>query len=72
MCVCCAFFLCPQHASLAVSILRDDSKPALARGELQLLGATTLDEYRKYIEKVGKRLPAAQCYRGHALQSPVR
>lgn len=27
-------------------------KPALARGELQLLGATTLDEYRKYIEKV--------------------
>ena len=26
-------------------------KPALARGELQLVGATTLDEYRKYIEK---------------------
>ena len=26
-------------------------KPALARGELQLIGATTLDEYRKYIEK---------------------
>jgi ATP-dependent Clp protease ATP-binding subunit ClpC len=26
-------------------------KPALARGELQTLGATTLDEYRKYIEK---------------------
>ena len=26
-------------------------KPALARGELQVLGATTLDEYRKYIEK---------------------
>eukprot|EP00056_Hartaetosiga_gracilis_P008369 m.119376 g.119376 ORF g.119376 m.119376 type:complete len:579 (-) comp12907_c0_seq5:955-2691(-) len=26
-------------------------KPSLARGELQLLGATTLDEYRKYIEK---------------------
>ena len=26
-------------------------KPALGRGELQLLGATTLDEYRKYIEK---------------------
>jgi ATP-dependent Clp protease ATP-binding subunit ClpB len=26
-------------------------KPALARGELQCLGATTLDEYRKYIEK---------------------
>ena len=26
-------------------------KPALARGELQLIGATTLEEYRKYIEK---------------------
>ena len=25
-------------------------KPALARGELQCIGATTLDEYRKYIE----------------------
>ena len=26
-------------------------KPALARGELQVIGATTLDEYQKYIEK---------------------
>jgi ATP-dependent Clp protease ATP-binding subunit ClpC len=26
-------------------------KPALARGELQVIGATTADEYRKYIEK---------------------
>ena len=26
-------------------------KPLLARGELRLIGATTLDEYRKYIEK---------------------
>jgi len=26
-------------------------KPALARGELQCVGATTMDEYRKYIEK---------------------
>ena len=26
-------------------------KPILARGEIQLIGATTLDEYRKYIEK---------------------
>ena len=26
-------------------------KPALARGELHAIGATTLDEYRKYIEK---------------------
>ncbi len=26
-------------------------KPSLARGEVQIIGATTLDEYRKYIEK---------------------
>lgn len=26
-------------------------KPALARGELQMVGATTIDEYRKYIER---------------------
>ena len=26
-------------------------KPALSRGEIQVIGATTLDEYRKYIEK---------------------
>jgi ATP-dependent Clp protease ATP-binding subunit ClpC len=31
----------------AASIL----KPMLARGELQTIGATTLDEYRKYVEK---------------------
>jgi len=28
-------------------------KPALARGELQCIGATTLNEYRKYVEKDG-------------------
>jgi len=28
-------------------------KPALSRGEIQTIGATTLDEYRKYIEKDG-------------------
>jgi len=28
-------------------------KPALARGELQCIGATTMDEYRRYIEKDG-------------------
>lgn len=28
-------------------------KPALARGEIQCIGATTLDEYREYIEKDG-------------------
>ena len=26
-------------------------KPSLARGEVQLIGATTYDEYRKHIEK---------------------
>lgn len=26
-------------------------KPALSRGEIQVIGATTLNEYRKYIEK---------------------
>lgn len=26
-------------------------KPSLSRGELQIIGATTLEEYRKYIEK---------------------
>ena len=36
-------------------------KPALAHGELQTIGATTLDEYRKHIEKdkaSGKAFPA--------------
>jgi len=28
-------------------------KPALARGEMQIIGATTIDEYRKHIEKDG-------------------
>src|ERR1700709_29256 len=40
----------------AASIL----KPMLARGELQTIGATTLDEYRKYVEKdpaLERRLP---------------
>ncbi len=36
-----------ESAIDAASIL----KPKLARGELQTIGATTLDEYRKYIEK---------------------
>src|SRR5918999_1783563 len=36
-----------EGAMDAASIL----KPMLARGELQTIGATTLDEYRKYIEK---------------------
>jgi len=37
---------------------RNVLKPALARGEIQCIGATTLDEYRKYIEKdCGPRAP---------------
>ena len=36
-----------EGATDAANIL----KPSLARGELQLIGATTLDEYRKHIEK---------------------
>ena len=36
-----------EGAMSAANIL----KPALARGEIQLIGATTVEEYRKYIEK---------------------
>src|SRR5574338_98038 len=36
-----------EGATDAASIL----KPALARGEIQTIGATTLDEYRKYLER---------------------
>src|SRR5256886_5715204 len=36
-----------ERAIAAASIL----KPALARGELQTIGATTLEEYRKYLER---------------------
>lgn len=39
----------PQGAMDAANLL----KPALARGEMQCIGATTLDEYRKNIEKDG-------------------
>ena len=34
-----------------------DPKPALARGELQTIGATTMDEYRKYLERDSARAP---------------
>ena len=39
-------------------------KPALARGELHMIGATTLDEYRKHIEKdsaLERRFPGDRC-----------
>ena len=41
-------------------------KPALARGELHCIGATTLDEYRKHVEKdaaLGPAFPAGLCLR---------
>ncbi len=37
-----------EGAMSAANIL----KPALARGEIQIIGATTLTEYRKHIEKI--------------------
>ena len=46
-------------------------KPALARGELQCIGATTLDEYRQHIERdaaLGLRRRA----RGAGARSPRR
>ena len=51
-------------------------KPALARGELHCVGATTLDEYRKHVEKdaaLAQALPADLRLRadggGHHLRS---
>lgn len=41
-------------------------KPALARGEVQCIGATTLDEYRKYIEKDGALEPPVPDHSGRA------
>lgn len=45
----------PIQASMCVSCYVCTAgnllKPQLARGELRCIGATTLDEYRKYIEK---------------------
>lgn len=37
-------------------------KPSLARGEIRLIGATTLEEYRKHIEKRHPHLSAASVY----------
>ena len=41
-------------------------KPSLARGELQTIGATTLDDYRRYVERdpaLERRFPARPCRR---------
>lgn len=46
-------------------------KPSLARGELQLIGATTVEEYRKYIEKdaaLERRFQPGEC--GRTLRGP--
>eukprot|EP00961_Rhodomonas_salina_P011159 149405-Rhodomonas_salina.1 len=42
-------------------------KPLLARGQLRCIGATTLDEYRQYIEKVcaalsARAVPSFACF----------
>ncbi len=54
------FYLSMKYTRLLVQEEQDGSldasnmfKPALARGELQAIGATTLDEYRQHIEKDG-------------------
>ncbi len=40
------------HSTAAAAVTTGNLlKPQLARGELRCIGATTLDEYRKYIEK---------------------
>lgn len=43
-------------------------KPALARGEIQCIGATTLDEYRKYIEKDKRAGPPVPDRDGRAVE----
>ena len=49
-------------------------KPALSRGEIQVIGATTFNEYRKYIEKdagPGAPLPARHAWKSPAIE-PIR
>lgn len=54
---CCCCVLGPEYVwfiysmSLLLNVAGNLLKPQLARGELRCIGATTLDEYRKYIEK---------------------
>ena len=52
---CCSSTSCTPSSALAPpkarSMPANILKPPLARGELQCIGATTLDEYRKYIER---------------------
>ena len=44
-------FIDELHTIVGAGATGNMIKPMLARGELRLVGATTLDEYRKYIEK---------------------
>ena len=37
-------------------------KPPLSRGEIQIIGATTLDEYRKHIEKIQRLTVVSRPY----------
>jgi len=47
-------------------------KPALARGELRCIGATTLNEYKKYIEKdpALERRSSQSSWANHRLRKP--
>ena len=47
----CTLLWAPALAAIRRWMRATCLKPALARGELRAIGATTLDEYRKYIEK---------------------
>ena len=48
-------------------------KPALARGELHCIGATTLDEYRKHIEKMRSARGSKPCWsRNRPSKTPFR
>ena len=54
MCSCSSMRFIPSSVQEEPRELMDASnilKPSLARGEIQLIGATTIEEYRKYIEK---------------------
>ena len=52
-CCCSLMRFTPSSAGGAEGALDASNilKPSLARGEIQLIGATTINEYRKYIEK---------------------
>lgn len=67
----------PSSAQAAAEGAIDASnilKPSLARGEIQLIGATTREEYRKYIEKdaaTGAPVPAQSWSKSRRRSSPL-